>query len=101
MDRLDGGWRRDRPAEGTPVAETPTAGTYTYTPGAGTGIAGDLTVTVSFKALPKVTVEFSVVDKNNETDGGFDGSVTASVTRKGMTTYAEDKTANSRHLPRP
>ena len=36
-----------------------------------------------------------MVDKNNETDGGFDGSVTASVTRKGMTTYAEDKTANS------
>ena len=69
--------------------------TYTYTPNAETGITSDLTVTVSFKALPKATVEFSVVDKNNETDGGFDGSVTASVTRKGMTTYAEDKTANS------
>ena len=69
--------------------------TYTYTPDATTGITSDLTVTVSFKALPKATVEFSVVDKNNETDGGFDGSVTASVTRKGMTTYAEDKTANS------
>ena len=35
------------------------------------------------------------MDKNNETDGGIDGSVTASVTRKGMTTYAEYKTANS------
>ena len=69
--------------------------TYTYTPDATTGITSDLTVTVSFKALPKATVEFSVVDKNNETDGGFDGSVTASVTRKGMTTYVEDKTANS------
>lgn len=69
--------------------------TYTYTPDATTGITSDVTVEVSFKALPKATVEFSVVDKNNETDGGFDGSVTASVTRKGMTTYAEDKTANS------
>ena len=78
---------------GTPVANSDNQ-TYTYTPGA-EGITGDLTVTVSFKALPKATVEFSVVDKNNETAGGFDGSVTASVTRKGMTTYAEDKTANS------
>lgn len=80
--------------QGTPVANSDNQ-TYTYTPDAETGITDDLTVTVSFKALPKATVEFSVVDKNNETDGGFDGSVTASVTRKGMTTYAEDKTANS------
>ena len=80
--------------KGTPVANSDNQ-TYTYTPNAETGITDDLTVTVSFKALPKATVEFSVVDKNNETDGGFDGSVTASVTRKGMTTYAEDKTANS------
>ena len=80
--------------KGTPVANSDNQ-TYTYTPGAETGITSDLTVEVSFKALPKATVEFSVVDKNNETDGGFDGSVTASVTRKGMTTYAEDKTANS------
>lgn len=80
--------------KGTPVANSDNQ-TYTYTPNAETGITSDLTVTVSFKALPKATVEFSVVDKNNETDGGFDGSVTASVTRKGMTTYAEDKTANS------
>lgn len=79
--------------KGTPVANSDNQ-TYTYTPGA-EGITGDLTVTVSFKALPKATVEFSVVDKNNETDGGIDGSVTASVTRKGMTTYAKDKTANS------
>lgn len=79
--------------QGTPVANSDNQA-YTYTPGTD-GITSDLTVTVSFKALPKATVEFSVVDKNNETDGGFDGSVTASVTRKGMTTYAEDKTANS------
>ena len=80
--------------KGTPVANSDNQ-TYTYTPDATTGITSDVTVEVSFKALPKATVEFSVVDKNNETDGGFDGSVTASVTRKGMTTYAEDKTANS------
>lgn len=80
--------------QGTPVANSDNQ-TYTYTPDATTGITSDVTVEVSFKALPKATVEFSVVDKNNETDGGFDGSVTASVTRKGMTTYAEDKTANS------
>lgn len=80
--------------QGTPVANSDNQ-TYTYTPDATTGITSDVTVEVSFKALPKATVEFSVVDKNNETDGGFDGSVTASVTRKGMITYAEDKTANS------
>lgn len=80
--------------QGTSVANSDNQ-TYTYTPDATTGITSDVTVEVSFKALPKATVEFSVVDKNNETDGGFDGSVTASVTRKGMTTYAEDKTANS------
>ena len=80
--------------QGTPVANSDNQ-TYTYTPGA-EGITGDLTVTVSFKALPKATVEFSVVDKDGSAvEGGFDGSVTASVTRKGMTTYAEDKTANS------
>ncbi len=81
--------------KGTPVANSDNQ-TYTYTPNAETGITSDLTVTVSFKALPKATVEFSVVDKDGSAvEGGFDGSVTASVTRKGMTTYAEDKTANS------
>ena len=84
----------NKTVNGTPVANSDNQ-TYTYTPDATTGITSDVTVEVSFKALPKATVEFSVVDKNNETDGGFDGSVTASVTRKGMTTYAEYKTANS------
>ena len=66
--------------KGTPVANSDNQ-TYTYTPGAETGITSDLTVEVSLTALPKATVVFSEVDKNNETDGGFDGSVTASVTR--------------------
>lgn len=58
-------------------------------------LTGNVTLTPTFEEIPHKTVTISVVDKNNETAGGFDGSVTASVTRKGMTTYAEDKTANS------
>ena len=58
-------------------------------------LTGNVTLTPTFEEIPHKTVTISVVDKNNETAGGFDGSVTASVTRKGMTTYAEYKTANS------
>ena len=58
-------------------------------------LTGNVTLTPTFEEIPHKTVTISVVDKNNETAGGFDGSVTASVTRKGMTTYAENKTANS------
>ena len=58
-------------------------------------LTGNVTLTPTFEEIPHKTVTISVVDKNDETDGGFDGSVTASVTRKGMTTYAEYKTANS------
>lgn len=69
--------------------------TYTYTPNAETGITGDLTVTVSFKALPKATVEFSVVDKNNETDGGFDGTIQATVTRNGQSATSNKVTSDT------
>ena len=69
--------------------------TYTYTPNAETGITSDLTVTVSFKALPKATVEFSVVDKNNETDGGFDGTIQATVTRNGQSTTSSEVTSGT------
>lgn len=59
--------------------------TYTYTPNAETGITSDLTVTVSFKALPKATVEFSVVDKDgSKVEGGFDGTIQATVARNGQ-----------------
>ena len=61
--------------------------TYTYTPNAETGITDDLTVTVSFKAIPSVTVNFSVFDKILDAEGGTDGTLTASVTRKGMDGY--------------
>ena len=69
--------------------------TYTYTPNAETGITSDLTVTVSFKALPKATVEFSVVDKNNETDGGFDGTIQATVTRNGQSATSSEVTSGT------
>lgn len=80
--------------QGTPVANSDNQ-TYTYTPGAETGITSDLTVTVSFKALPKATVEFSVVDKNNETDGGFDGTIQATVARNGQSAPSEKVTSGT------
>lgn len=80
--------------QGTSVANSDNQ-TYTYTPNAETGITGDLTVTVSFKALPKATVEFSVVDKNNETDGGFDGTIQATVTRNGQSTTSNKVTSDT------
>ena len=59
--------------------------TYTYTPDATTGITSDVTVEVSFKALPKATVEFSVVDKDgSKVEGGFDGTIQATVARNGQ-----------------
>ena len=79
--------------QGTPVANSDNQ-TYTYTPGTD-GITDDLTVTVSFKALPKATVEFSVVDKNNETDGGFDGTIQATVTRNGQSTTSSEVTSGT------
>ena len=70
--------------KGTPVANSDNQ-TYTYTPNAETGITSDLTVTVSFKALPKATVHFSVFDQTPSS--GTHGTLTASVTRKGMDSY--------------
>ena len=44
---------------------------------------------VTFSAIPTSAVTYSVVDKNGaETDGGMDGTLTASVARKGMSSYA-------------
>ena len=80
--------------KGTPVANSDNQ-TYTYTPDPTTGITSDVTVEVSFKALPKATVEFSVVDKNNETDGGFDGTIQATVARNGQSTPSEKVTSET------
>lgn len=69
--------------------------TYTYKPG-DDGITSDLTVTVSFKALPKATVEFSVVDKDGSTvEGGFDGTIQATVARNGQSTPSEKVTSGT------
>ena len=61
--------------------------TYTYTPDPTTGITSDVTVEVSFKELDKHTVTFSVVDTNGQTDGGQNGTLTATAERKGMANY--------------
>ena len=65
--------------------------TYTYQPGEG-GITSDVTVTVTFKALPTATVNFSVVDKNGTETGGLDGNLQAVVTRYGTTTQYDSGT---------
>lgn len=72
--------------QGTPVANSDNQ-TYTYTPDATTGITSDVTVEVSFKKLPTAKVNFSVIDKNGAMlDGGFDGTIKATVTRYGTAT---------------
>ncbi len=72
------------------VTGTPTPGsddqTYVYTPGEG-GIQSDVTVHVTFEEIPHVTVTYSVVDTTPGTDGGTNGTLTASVNRKGMDGY--------------
>lgn len=73
-------------ANGTPVANSDNQ-TYTYTPDATAGITSDVTVEVSFKELDKHTVTFSVVDTNGQTDGGQNGTLTATAERKGMENY--------------
>lgn len=81
--------------KGTPVANSDNQ-TYTYTPDATTGITSDLTVTVSFKALPKATVEFSVVDKDgSKVEGGFDGTIQATVARNGQSAPSEKVTSGT------
>ena len=54
-----------------------------------------VTLTPTFVEIPHKDVTISVVDQNDSAQGGFYGSVTASVARKGMAAYAESKTANS------
>ena len=75
---------------GTLVADSDNQ-TYTYQPGEG-GITSDVTVTVTFKALPTATVNFSVVDKNGTETGGLDGNLQAVVTRYGTTTQYDSGT---------
>ena len=46
------------------------------------------TIGVTFSAIPTATVTYSVVDTNGSDDGGTNGTLTASVDRKGMSSYA-------------
>ena len=54
-----------------------------------------VTLTPTFVEIPHEDVTISVVDQNDSAQGGFYGSVTVSVARKGMAAYTESKTANS------
>lgn len=47
------------------------------------------TITPVWAEIPTAEVNWSVIDKTPGTDGGTDGTLTASVTRKGMSNYAE------------
>ena len=62
----------------------PNSDTYTYSIDVGT----DCHIAPVFTAIPAVEVTYSVVDTNGSEDGGTNGTLTASVTRKGMPDYA-------------
>ena len=48
----------------------------------------DQAITPIWSAIPTTTVNWSVIDKTPDTDGGTDGTLKATVTRKGMSSYA-------------
>lgn len=52
------------------------------------GVDKDKTITPVWSAIPTTTVNWSVIDKTPNTDGGTDGTLKATVTRKGMSNYA-------------
>lgn len=52
------------------------------------GVDKDKTITPVWSAIPTTTVNWSVIDKTPNTDGGTDGTLKATVTRKGMDSYA-------------
>ena len=47
-----------------------------------------MTITPAWLAIPTTTVNWSVIDKTPNTAGGTDGTLKATVTRKGMNSYA-------------
>ena len=60
------------------------------------GVDKDKTITPVWSAIPTTTVNWSVIDKAPNTDGGTDGTLKATVTRKGMSNYAvTDSTAGT------
>lgn len=52
------------------------------------GVDENQTITPVWSEIPTTTVNWSVIDKAPNTDGGTDGTLTATVTRKGMSNYA-------------
>ena len=55
----------------------------------------DITLTPTIEEIPHKNVTISVVDQNDSAEGGFYGSVTASVARKNMDAYEETGTADA------
>lgn len=51
-------------------------------------VQNDPTITPVWSAIPTTTVNWSVIDKTPDTNGGTDGTLKATVTRKGMSNYA-------------
>ena len=59
-------------------------------------VQNDQTITPVWSAIPTTTVNWSVIDKAPTTDGGTDGTLTATVTRKNMDSYkVTDSTAGT------
>lgn len=51
-------------------------------------VQNDQTITPVWSAIPTTMVNWSVIDKTPDTNGGTDGTLKATVTRKGMSNYA-------------
>lgn len=59
-------------------------------------VQGNQTIKPVWSAIPTTTVDWSVIDKTPDTDGGTDGTLTATVTRKNMGSYkVTDSTAGT------
>lgn len=59
-------------------------------------VQGNQTIKPVWSAIPTTTVNWSVIDKTPNTDGGTDGTLTATVTRKNMDSYkVTDSTAGT------
>lgn len=59
-------------------------------------VQGNQTIKPVWSAIPTTTVNWSVIDKTPDTDGGTDGTLTATVTRKNMDSYkVTDSTAGT------
>ena len=77
--------------DGTPKGTTTDNKSYTIS-----DVQSNQTITPVWSAIPTTTVNWSVIDKTPNMDGGTDGTLKATVTRKGMSNYAvTDSTAGT------